>query len=115
MRPIAFVVALLAFSCAGLADNAPDVSRADRGPITRAYGAVDDIADAEEVVRLGRSGGGKKRAGAEPETRRGGEDGKEPGRASAAAQRRCFLNQASVFLSLSSWWFGIIVPWPSPG
>lgn len=36
--PIAFVVALFAFSCAAFADNAPDVSRADRGPITRAYG-----------------------------------------------------------------------------
>ena len=74
-----------------------------------------DIADAEQGIQLGRSGGGKKRAGAEPETRRGGEDRKEPGPTSAAAQRRCFLNQASVFLSLSSWWFGIIVPWPSPG
>jgi hypothetical protein len=38
-RPIAFVIALLAFPCAGLADNVPDISRADRGPITRAYGA----------------------------------------------------------------------------
>jgi hypothetical protein len=37
-RPIAFVIALLAFSYAGFADNAPDVSRADREPITRAYG-----------------------------------------------------------------------------
>jgi hypothetical protein len=36
--PIAFVIALLVFPCAGFADNAPDVSRADRGPITRAYG-----------------------------------------------------------------------------
>lgn len=38
-RPIAFVIALLAFSYAGFADNAPDVSRADREAITRAYGA----------------------------------------------------------------------------
>jgi hypothetical protein len=38
-RPIAFVIALLGFSCASFADNAPDVSRADRGPMTRAYGA----------------------------------------------------------------------------
>lgn len=38
-RPIAFVIALLAFSCASFADNAPDVSRADREPITRAYGS----------------------------------------------------------------------------
>src|SRR5471032_2688883 len=36
--PIAFVIALLVFPCAGFANNAPDVSRADRGPITRAYG-----------------------------------------------------------------------------
>jgi len=32
-------MALLAFSCASFADTAPDVSRADRGPITRAYGS----------------------------------------------------------------------------
>jgi len=38
-RPIAFVIALIAFSYAGFADNAPDVSRADREPITRAYGS----------------------------------------------------------------------------
>ena len=38
-RPIAFVIAQLAFSYAGFADNAPDVSRADREAITRAYGA----------------------------------------------------------------------------
>ena len=38
-RPIAFVIALLAFSPAAFADNAPDVSRADREAITRAYGA----------------------------------------------------------------------------
>jgi hypothetical protein len=37
-RPIAFVIALLVFPCASFADNAPDVSRADRGPITRVYG-----------------------------------------------------------------------------
>jgi hypothetical protein len=37
--PIAFVIALLVFSCASFADDAPDISRADRGPITRAYGA----------------------------------------------------------------------------
>jgi hypothetical protein len=36
--PIAFVIALLVFPCASFADNAPDVSRADREPITRAYG-----------------------------------------------------------------------------
>jgi hypothetical protein len=36
--PIAFVIALLVFSDVSLADTAPDVSRADRGPITRAYG-----------------------------------------------------------------------------
>jgi hypothetical protein len=37
--PITFVIALLVFSCASFADNGPDVSRADREPITRAYGA----------------------------------------------------------------------------
>jgi hypothetical protein len=36
--PIAFVIALLVFPCASFANDAPDVSRADRGPITRAYG-----------------------------------------------------------------------------
>ena len=36
--PIALLFALLAFSCASFADAAPDVSRADRGPIMRAYG-----------------------------------------------------------------------------
>ena len=34
----AFVIALLVFTCASFAETAPDVSRADRGPITRAYG-----------------------------------------------------------------------------
>jgi hypothetical protein len=38
-RPIAFAIALLVFPCASFADNAPDVSRADRGPVTRAYGS----------------------------------------------------------------------------
>jgi hypothetical protein len=37
-RPAVFVIALLVFSCASFADTAPDVSRADRGPVTRAYG-----------------------------------------------------------------------------
>jgi hypothetical protein len=36
----AFFAALAALSFAAVADNAPDVSRADRGPITRAFGAA---------------------------------------------------------------------------
>lgn len=35
----AFLVALAALSLAALAENSPDVSRADRGPIARAFGA----------------------------------------------------------------------------
>jgi hypothetical protein len=39
MRRSAFFVVLLVFSFASLADDGPDVSRADRRAITRAYGA----------------------------------------------------------------------------
>ena len=42
--------------------------------------------------------------------------GRDPARrVSRRDHRRYFLNQASVFRSLSSWWLGIIVPWDSPG